>query len=247
MESKSYCFFDFDNTLYKGKNGYLILDFPEFLAVKGLFNCLDLKNLQDLQFLYKNKHMSRDDFAIKVLETYYKGLAGKEEKDIFMEAVNFFEIKYNEIWFPYSLPLIQLMNKYTTTILVSGSPYEILELICEKIDIKILFATRGIIDKGVYTGEFNIDTEMATYDAKKKLMDKLSKLYQFNTDSSFAFGASESDFPLFDAVNFKNSYLIGENEGKLEREVNKDWNIVKRDKVSIEVINQRLSIVFPKI
>ena len=82
MKKNSYCFIDFDNTLYRGKNRYLILDFPVFLAAKGHFNNQSLKELGSLQSGYSRGKIERDEFAIRVVESYYQGLAGEHVKNI---------------------------------------------------------------------------------------------------------------------------------------------------------------------
>jgi phosphoserine phosphatase len=148
---KSFSFFDFDNTLYKGKNRYLILDFPEYLESKGYFRSQALKDLNGLQNTYIQGNINRDDFAISVIRTYYLGLLGQCEKIINTSAENFWETHSSQCWFEYSLPLIELMSKFTTTVLISGSPFEILRYIYKTIGIRKVYATKGIVSGGFYT------------------------------------------------------------------------------------------------
>jgi phosphoserine phosphatase len=244
MKNASFCFFDFDNTLYKGKNRYLILDFPEFLAVKSYFDEKELKKLKDLRILYANHGISRDEFTIRVIESYYQGLAGQSEDEISRQANIFWEMKPEDLWFSYTIPLLNLMKKYTTTVLVSGSPLEILRLIYKEIGREILYGTRGIIERSIYTGAYNPYEEMATYNAKSKFIIDMSVIHQFNPNTSFAFGDSESDFPLLNAVNAQNSYLIGVDKNSLDRSINKYWNIVQRDDSLLVHVKNRIAKVF---
>jgi HAD superfamily phosphoserine phosphatase-like hydrolase len=244
MKKASFSFFDFDNTLYKGKNRYLILDFPEFLVVKSYFDRKELKKLQDLRTLYSNQGISRDEFTIRVIESYYKGLAGQSDDEISKQANIFWEMKPDDLWFSYTIPLLDLMKKHTIIILVSGSPLEILRLIYKKIGIEILYGTQGIIERGVYTGAFNPYQEMATYKAKSKFIIDISVSHQFNPDTSFAFGDSESDFPLLNAVDAHNSYLIGTDKNSLDRSINKHWNIVQRNDSLLISVKNRVAKVF---
>jgi HAD superfamily phosphoserine phosphatase-like hydrolase len=240
MKKTSLCFFDFDNTLYRGKHRYLILDFPEFLAARKLFDEKELSGLEDLTRLYINQSIGRDEFAVRVIESYYKGLTGQSTDEINQQAHMFWRKRDHDFWFSYTIPLVNFMKNYTTTVLVSGSPMEILSFVYRDIGIKVLYGTRGIIEKGIYTGAFHLHDEMATYHAKEKLMTELSAGYQFNPHTSFAFGDSESDIPLLRSVDPANAFMIGEGkEIALLAQENK-WTVFRHDDDILRLISPLL-------
>jgi HAD superfamily phosphoserine phosphatase-like hydrolase len=237
-------FFDFDSTLYKGKKYYLIFDFPEFLYSLDLFNPREIPRLDALRNSYNEGFIDRNEFTVEVIDAYYTGLAGQSATKIKQAAQLFWETQFDQKWFPHTIPLLKLMKTKTTLILVSGSPIEVLRIIYKKLGFTHLYATQGYVRKGVYTGKYNKCKEMATSEAKQRLVTSLMQSGTIDPKMSFAFGDSESDFPLFAAVHPQNVFLIGPNTETLTSVTSMEWNIYQYDDQIIDGVKDRIGKVF---
>ncbi len=242
MPIDSYSFFDFDNTIYKGQSRYLILDFSIFLEERGSFSSAELENIRSLFSAYYQSSINRHDFGVLVVEAYYRGLSNIPEKEIYDQATQYWNRIQTNAWFPYTIPLLKIANNATTSILISGSPIEILEIIKKTLGFKEIYASIGIIQKGIYTG--HTKQEMATYSAKAELMKQLARKFSFNPATSFAFGDSESDFPLLESVYPKNAYLLGATSDMKKPGVNNNWNLMEQDNEVLDSVNSRMNTFF---
>ena len=239
---KSICFFDFDNTLYRGQTRYLILDFSIYLESFAAFNSQDLVHLNSLFTSYQAGNLKRFDFAIQVVLTYYHGMIGSKEKDIDHHADKFWKDLPESAWFEYTFPLVNLIKQYSIPILISGSPIEILSHARKLLGIDEVYASRGIIRDGIYTG--GMELEMATQASKTQKVFELSTNLDFNPQTSFAFGDSSSDFPLLQAVDPKNAYLLIANDHQKIEVVDKNWNLLDQDITLIEHVQDRIHTLF---
>jgi len=242
MPEDSYSFFDFDNTIYKGQSRYLILDFANFLEERGSFDPTEFNYIKSLFSSYYQGSINRQSFGVLVVESYYRGLSGRNEKDIFDHALNYWDRIQTDAWFPYTIPLLKMINNTTTSILVSGSPFEILEIINKALGFKEIFASLGIIQNGIYTG--HTKSEMATDTSKAKLMQELSDTLSFNPATSFAFGDSESDFPLLKSVDPKNAYLLGATSIMKRFGVDNSWNFLDQENEILKNVESRINTLF---
>lgn len=243
-----------DSTLYKGDKGYVIYDFPDFLHDRDLFDkrCIDILN--DLKESLTIGEIERDPFAIEVLRAYYEcGICGKsvnvideEAKAFWLEWVEREENSEETAWYPYTQDVLSRTLMFSKNILVSGSPREVLEYIpFDKEAFFKKYASEGVVENGVYTGGF---VNLATEDAKKKLITKMS----INKKLSFAFGDSESDIPLFNAVNPQNSFLFCEDKKELEYKkpeffrigIEAGWKILQYNDNVIGILENRIREVF---
>jgi len=244
MNDDSFSFFDFDNTIYEGQSRYFILDFTNFLEERRSFDFAELENIKSLFSSYYQGSINRHDFGVLVVESYYRGLLGRNEKEIFNHALDYWDRVQAKSWFSYTIPLLEMINKATTSILVSGSPFEILEIVKNTLGFKEIYASKGIIQNGIYTG--HTAQEMATYSAKAKLMVELSDTFSFNPATSFAFGDSESDFPLLESVAPDNAYLFGAS-ANLKKQVNdNNWNLLDQENEILDHVNLRIKTLFPE-
>lgn len=243
MPAISLSFFDFDNTLYKGQSRYLILDFSTFLKENGFFDSQEFFDLNTLFSSYHQGRMNRHDFGVLAVQSYYRGLTGIPEEEIFIQARLFWDRIQDEAWFSYSLPLLKLINNKTTSFLISGSPIEIIKVIIKTLGFKELYASKGIIQNGIYTGR--TQQEMATNSSKTELMQALSETLNFKPATSFAFGDSESDFPLLEAVDPRNAYLLGASAKLKQQVLNKNWNLLDQENEVINNVTSRVNELFP--
>jgi len=243
MPQQSVALFDLDYTLYKGEmqQYHVILDFPYILDKTGLFQKNVLDKMKKAYDDYKQKKIDRKVFADNTIQFYYEGVKGQSVKDIENVAKQWM-LKSTNLWYPYTYELVELMrNMSIPTIIISGSPIEPLALIKQELGVDNLYATRGKIDwQGTFTGE--CEAEFANAEAK----DLLIQSFNFNPDLSFAFGDSESDYPLLESVNPKNSFLFRDNlEDSISRNATaKGWQVHKREMYIIEAVRRRLGEIF---
>lgn len=243
MSEKNFVFLDFDNTLYRGESRYMILDFSTFLKTNGFFDSGEFDKFRSLFSSYHQGELDRHKFGVYAVETYYRGLCGITAKEISAQANLFWDRIRDNAWFPYTVPLLKLLKDKTTTILISGSPIEILKIISKSLGIKDLYASKGILNNGVYSG--GTEQEMATSYSKAKLMKGLSVKFSFNPATSFAFGDSESDFPLLEAVDPCNAYLLGASAKLKQQVIEKNWNLLDHENEILSHVNSRIDELFP--
>ena len=239
MIEKCFSFFDFDNTLYRGNSRYLILDFSEFLCAKHVISTSGLEQLKIVMNLFDNGQLDRYEFAVRMVRSYYQNLVGHPESEISGLVGSFWENLPPGSWFPYTKTLLDYTNSCTTTILISGSPYEVLKEITRQLDIKQLHASKGSVLAGKYTGE--VEKEMATSQAKAQWMQAFALEVNFDPGTSFAFGDSESDFPLLQAVDPRNAFLVNLDDGSLERSKQKGWNLYRYNEDLLDDVRNRLA------
>ena len=235
-------FFDFDNTLYKGTSRYIILDFATYLTTRNHFPASQFEILQKLFKSYFAGTLSRHDFGVRVVEAFYRGLEGYGEMEIHDLALDFIQDQGEATWFPHTLPLLKLVTPFVRSILVSGSPVEILEPVNQILRLNEVHASQGVTENGVFSGETR--RELATASAKQDFMVSLSRTRPFDVQRSMAFGDSESDFPLFEAVAPDNAFLIT-NQLKLKQVADKNhWHFILQEGPVVETIQLRIGSLF---
>lgn len=238
-------FFDLDNTLYKGNRRHVILDFPPYLTSKGLFHSNAGKTIDELSRSYEDGTLDRDTFTLSVIKYYYSGLRGFEEAIVDKFAQEFWDEYSGEAWFRYSTDLVRLLNQYTDTVLVTGSPLEIVHYVDRTLGVGQIHATSGIVADGVYTGKFHIRNELATAGAKARLVNKITSDANYDPTKSFAFGDSESDFPLLESVYCRNAFLLTEKKRFREYGMDMGWNTISHDHDVVGRVALRLMECFP--
>lgn len=236
MLQGSLALFDLDYTLYRGEKHHVILDFPHFLHKENLFPSKTLDQMTIEFNDYQLKKKDRKTFADNEIQLYYEGLKGQSVKDIESASKDWL-LSSTNLWYDYAHELVKLMrNSNIPTVIISGSPFEPLVLVKEELGVDELYATRGEIDdKGIFTG--NCEVEYANADAKSKLIQTLN----FDPSKSFAFGDSESDFPLLEAVHPSNSYFFRDVVDSMSTYAStKGWQVHRRDKDILEAVKRRL-------
>lgn len=240
----SHTFFDLDNTLYKGKLRHVILDFPQYLFERGMFSTYAINELNDLRTKYSADKIDRTTFALEVIKYYYAGLKDTSTSIIHEAAQFFWRDTKNTAWFPYTIELIKLLNTHTETIVVSGSPIEVLDIVFDELGVDKLFATSGTIIDNKYTGEFELSQEMATAEAKKLFIARYTEMASYNYEQSFAFGDSESDYPLLEAVPPQNAFLFTHKANLMLYGKEMGWNVLSQEDDITQVVSKRISEIF---
>lgn len=239
MAEISYSFFDFDNTLYKGQSGYLIQDFSIYLDSKKAFDHKRLCQILILVASYEAGQLSRHDFAEQIVQAFYEGLTGRTEDQIDELAKDYWRNISKEAWFPYTVPLLKLVKEYSIPILISGSPIEVLKHLSGSFGFHAIYASMGKKQKGEFQG--GMHRELASQLAKKQFMTELIPTLNIDRKTSLAFGDSESDFPLLEAVDPLNAYFLVVDQHFRDGKGNQPWNFLEKNLKIVDHVLKRLN------
>jgi phosphoserine phosphatase len=216
MSSLGVSLFDLDETLYIG---YVIIDLANFLATD--LTDLDRDFIEDeltaAQRKYKKRIITRKTFAERVLNIFYGRCLAQHKVEVIEESVDrFWSLKGGTGWFSYADRLVALMQQYTQTVLITGSPLEAMGYVKDRFNFfgdNQVYASSGHKQGQDYDGHF---TEFASKNAKKLLVNQLKAYQSFRPETSFAFGDSDSDIPLFEAVIAPNCFVFAKGRNKEE-------------------------------
>lgn len=236
--------FDFDGTLYRGAESeemYTIWGFPHFLHSNGEITDDDLRRVQDAFRCHRRKHTTRTQFAHEVISEYYSALIGKRTDVIDRWAERFWES--GDRMFGYASELVSLMAQYTDLVLVSGSTLETVAPAVQWLGFSgRLYTSQGTSLGGYFTGGYS---EFASREVKELLMRELPKHIPFDPKTSFAFGDSESDEPLFQVVAPENVFVIGKPaNGIAKRAASRGWTVIQDEKAVMQLVKDRIESVF---
>ena len=241
MKKYSFSFFDLDNTLYKGKRNHVVFDFPIYLNKIGLFPDQLIQKTNKKIKEYENKEIDRQRFVLNTLSCFYQGIKGYSTKEIDNLAQKFWAENLPNAWYHYVEDLINLLRDYSKTIVVSGSPLEVITPVKDFLKIHEIYGTIGNLSTNDYfDGTFDIAKEMATAQAKERLIKSLTQKYPIDKSHSFAFGDSESDFPLLQSVKNKNAFLITSKPDIKEFGTKQNWQVISHNADLSTIVRDRL-------
>jgi phosphoserine phosphatase len=78
-------------------------------------------------------------------------------------------------------------------------------------------------------------------------MHQFLQRMNIDTEKSFAFGDSESDIPLLQAVAPKNSFLIGGDVRSRESAEQNEWNLLDHNENILDRVKARVDDVFADV
>lgn len=226
----SVVFFDVDNTLTQE---FTIFEFTAFLLHRGSIANQSHTQIFNDRKRYTNKEIDYRQFSIEVVEHFYEALRDKTRSDILIAGEEFIP-KYQTIFMPFAVELVEQMRQQGNLFIVSGAPSEAFLPLAARFNIptRNIFLLEGVTNNGIYTGE--VKTNMAIQEEKTKAVEAIRKL-GFNPQVSFAFGDSSGDLPILEAVN--NRFIVepGVEMRKIAQE--RGWNnsIVDRTTIIGEV------------
>lgn len=241
MIEDSFSFFDLDNTLYKGKHNHVIFDFPIYLNEIGLFPDRLIQKTNKRIKAYENKEIDRRKFTLNVISYFYQGIKGYSITEIDDLVQKFWAENLSNAWYHYTEDLINFLQDYSEIIVISGSPLEVITPIKDFFGINKIYGTSGNLSANNYfDGTFDMAKEMATAEAKENLMKSLIKRCPIDKKRSFAFGDSESDFPLLQSVNSKNAFLITSKPELKKMGAKQNWQVISHSTDISGIIRDRL-------
>jgi len=222
--------FDVDGTLSKS---FYIVKFPEMLYKKGLFSKKKLGEINEIFEDYlKGSNYPYEQFAWDVVIAFGYGIKGKKWDDIKKMGKKYIQL-HPEEKFPFTDSLVRMVkNKGYRTVIISGSPYEIILPFSMSLGIDEAFATTYEIDNGIFTGE--VAQNCAIDKIKKKVIQKYLQEYEIDLKISTGFGDSEHDLGFLEIVGYP--VIIKPNK-KLEEIAKKNrWLICKEDKKVLDSV-----------
>lgn len=224
--SKAVVLFDVDSTLVRG---FSILPFAEFLVTKDLF---DPKLLEKMQVDYRDfqeKRLDYREFAVTIVDHYSEGLKDFSVLGVESAAEEYLNT-YQAQLLPYAVELIDLMRSQGKTIAISGAPKEVFMPLKRILKLDDAFLLEAELQNGIYTGRTK--TNMAIDTEKTQVIRQLKQI-GFDISQSFAFGDSEHDLPILEAVS--NPFAVSPNEELSRIAIQKGYPIVTIDNIISEV------------
>lgn len=220
--TRRYAVLDLDGTLYPGTLGLVLLN---ALNERGV--CCRTSVTKVVDFI---RSLSSDDLhtpqaAITAYQLWADAMVGVLPQIVRHMA--------GEVWhrqraklFPFARPMVNLLHQRGfTTVLLSGSPQEIVQEAAWDLGIDHAHGAEFHIQHGVYSGR--IGTAPGVPGTKLGLLR--SAVTGFRTAGAIAIGNSATDFELLDAVDHPVAF---EPDSVLHQAaVNRGWSIVDRTSI----------------
>jgi HAD superfamily hydrolase (TIGR01490 family) len=218
--------FDVDNTLAKG---FYIIKFPEALYEENMFSGKELNSIREVFSEYKKGHdYSYEQFAWDLVNAFGRGVKGKKQHDIQNLGSKYLSI-HPEEKFSFTDGLVKMVKeKGYKTLIISGSPAEIVIPFSQSIGVDKTFATTYETDEGVFTG--HVLRNYAVNNAKSFAIQLYFDQNNINPEECIGFGDSDQDVSILKVVGYpvavkpgaelekiaaKNKWLICKDEEKL--------------------------------
>ncbi len=186
--------------------------------------------LEEDRLRLHNKLTSYQQFADDVVAHYCQGLEDKSQKDIEAAGKMFLAHIQVRMLHEFSPKLVEMLNEHAHTIAISGSPVEILQPLADHLGIKEVKGLEAEIINGRYTGR--VKTNTAIRSEKEKVIAAIV-MRGHSKQTSFAFGDSDSDVPILEAVD--NPFAVNPKPALRELATANGWHIVDSGNILSEV------------
>ena len=211
--------FDIDGTLVKG---LLIVDFPGYLVKQGCFDRASESQISRLARNYKQGFVSYRYISTRIPKLYATGIKGQSQSKILRLARTFIRTSKGRV-LPYSKRLVSLLAQHGfLTAAISGSPVEVL-LPLKPWGFRRIFGTQMEVKSGIYTGR--VRRNLIVAEEKERVVEALTSGRHIDTQGSYAFGDTEQDVPLLNAVG--NPIPLNPNRRLRSYATRKGWSISK--------------------
>ncbi|MFH0713595.1 MAG: haloacid dehalogenase-like hydrolase [Candidatus Micrarchaeota archaeon] len=175
--------------------GFFIESFAEHLTNKGLFKPNKLAELRDAIKSVKENKTTYEIGATRAIKCWAAGLKGQNVKKVEAEGRRFAQKvlskrgALNLRIYPFSQELLRVLNRRGKTILVSGSPIEVIAPFAKTVGAHHAIGVWVKKRRGIYTGELrsNMITE------KEKAVAGLLQRKRLTGHEVFVFGDSHTD------------------------------------------------------
>lgn len=228
--------FDIDKTLV---DGFIIFPFVDMLIDQGVLN-KDVSAAIKADFrAHKNKKVSYQEFADNVVAHYCQGLEGKSQREVETVGRQFLAFVRPVMLCDFSQELVNEMNRHAKTIAISGAPVEVLRPLTEYLNIAETYGLEAEVSNGTYTGR--VKTNMAVRTEKERQVSSLINSGCL-VETSFAFGDSDSDVPILQAVG--NPFAVNPNQALEKIATANGWEIVNSENI-LSRVRARLAKLRP--
>ena len=241
--------FDIDGVIYPV--GLAYLEFPHFLAMKGLFDESHLRQMKYLHEKYKAEGISYREYVEQLPALFYEGLTGQEVTAVEQAGRSYVTDELIPRFYPYAQRLVHRMNTMTSIVAISGSPMEpLLPLQDERIlGFSRVIATEGEkTPDGLYSGKVRMNVSL--YENKDRLVQEYlheSKLDKELLAKCYGFGDTRQDLPILERVGRPFVFF---DEKQFEQDIimiakERGWGLLHREEDIFETLNPYLSRDFP--
>jgi phosphoserine phosphatase len=179
---------DWDGTL---RDGFLLRDWANYLQAESIISSIRLEAYFRTVHAYLQGAISYDVFTNEAPAAYARALRGASPALLKDAAQKFTseDLTYGKI-FPFTIPLLdQLAHFHIESIVVSGSPQELLETYMKPLGVSAIIALSLEVEGDIYSGD--IKGNPATFDAKLAIASQFEP-----EDVVLAMGDTEADAPL---------------------------------------------------
>lgn len=186
---------DLDGTLYSGTLG---IDLLNELARQKLFQPKALEKALQILEAYVQGELGREDLAAHIYALYGEGIAGLTQEQVVQAAAASWERSKHRV-FPFVGELLStLSTRGYTTVLMTGSPTEIVSQFTRTYAFDHVYAAGFQLQEGRYTGK--LLSSPAGAGRKRSMLQRLEKELEVDLSASLVLGDSENDFEMFDLV-----------------------------------------------
>lgn len=225
MKEKHLALFDIDKTIYEG---YTIFPLAEFQLKNGLIRQTCLDDLYNDLKLLKDGNVDYEETVANLCIHWADGLKGTTYSQVLHNTENFF--RSDDKFYPYFAKVRSQLIKTFDIYLITGEPQFIAKSIVNK------FAVTGYV-----SAEFEVINDVFTGKVKRFLAKRAEKqeaiqntLAKYDKSDSFAFGDSEGDIEMLEAVQYP--ICINASPGLQKVAIKKGWNIKKPEEVEVIVM-----------
>lgn len=186
---------DLDGTLYAGTLG---IDLLYELTREKLFQPEAFEKALHTLESYVQGELGREELAARIYSLYGEGIIGLTQDQVSHAAAVAWERNKHRV-FPFVAELLStLTRRGYTTVLMTGSPSEIVSQFTRTYALDHVYAADFQLHAGRYTGQLQFSPGGAGQ--KRRMLQRLSKALDADLGTSLVLGDSESDFEMFDLV-----------------------------------------------
>ena len=184
-----------DGTLYAGTLG---MDLLNELAREKLFHPKALEQALFALDSYVQGELEREELAAQIYTVYGEGIVGLTQEQVAHAAAVAWERNKHRV-FPFVKELLEtLTQRGYTTVLMTGSPTEIVTEFTRTYAFDHMYAAGFQLEGGRYTGQLQFSPGKPGQ--KRIMLERLSRALDANLEASLVLGDSVGDFEMFDLV-----------------------------------------------
>jgi alcohol-forming fatty acyl-CoA reductase len=186
---------DLDGTLYAGTLG---IDLLNELTRQKLFQPKAFEKALQVMEAYVCGELGREELAVHIYRLYGEGIVGLTQEQVVRAAAEVWEHSKHRV-FPFVGELLSTLSRRGyTTVLMTGSPTEIVSQFTRSYVFDRVYAAGFQLQEGRYTGR--LQSSPAVAGQKRSMLQRISRELEADLSASLVLGDSENDFEMFDLV-----------------------------------------------